>query len=752
MLKCEIKDFLMSFGEYVNVPCKVPCSLYSVALDNGYIEDPYYRTNFIDGSSLLGECSFKSTFRLEAAVVNSKYVYLFLDGIMANAELVLNGKSFGFLSDPNKIYTIDVADAVVEGDNLLEIKCKSPIIPHKPIHGHRDIDTPTIPDMGIVGRVELKASSRGIISGVGVVQTHSEGKVTLGINMSTLGAVEDMSAVITLASPLGKLYFGSVIGGRGHVTVPDPALWWPRTLGTPHLYNLSVTLYHHGEAEDSFEFKVGLCEILVSCEDGKEKITVNGKDILALGAEYTVGELLMPYATPQRCEELIKIAVESNFNTLKVGYSDLYPPEYFFNLCDKYGIIAWQDLYTRYKSGADNVPFTMMFSADTSSVVERILRHPSAVISNLHVTVPKDADEKPAEGAVAEFVDSCKRIIEPVYEFYAPSGKLTFDGEGIFDCDELHKSGGLDPLGIPDIGTVKSFAEDEDLNLFSAVMESHTESKHLTGAFLESLSRSFRYPNGLSELSYVSQLSAALNFREAIYKMRSGEGKSKCAVLRKFNDVWPSVSASRVDFYGKKKALCYECKRVFAPVIATVEINGCEVKYSVSCHSQKPYSGRLTFALYDCNDRCLTETTKAVYAEPMSSVEVELADYSKYVGGTPEEYYVIFELANERFTDYVGCKTFAPPKHFKFRNPEIKYSVSGSGKEFEISLLSSAYAMGVQLDFGDIDVELSDNFVDLREGVAEKLTARTDRAISPEKLQRALRLRSVYDIGKYKSK
>jgi beta-mannosidase len=247
-------------------------------------------------------------------------------------------------------------------------------------------------------------------------------------------------------------------------------------------------------------------------------------------------------------------------------------------------------------------------------------------------------------------------------------------------------------------------------------------------------------------------MSAALNFRDAIFKMRSGKWDAKSATLRKFNDTWPSISASRVDFYGKKKALSYECRRVFAPVIATVEIDGGLVNYSVSCLSQKPYSGKLTFALYDCNDRCLAEATRTVYAEAMSATLIESVDYSKYVSGELEKYYVIFELFNERVTDYVGCKTFAPPKHFEFRNPEIKYNVTGSGREFEISLLSAAYAMGVQIDFGDIEVELSDNFIDLREGVAEKLTARTDRVISPEKLQRALKLRSVYDIGKYKSK
>ena len=48
----QIADFKMDFGEHRGIPCKVPCSMYSVLVDNRLIDDPYYRDNEIKAREL----------------------------------------------------------------------------------------------------------------------------------------------------------------------------------------------------------------------------------------------------------------------------------------------------------------------------------------------------------------------------------------------------------------------------------------------------------------------------------------------------------------------------------------------------------------------------------------------------------------------------------------------------------------------------------------------------------------------------
>lgn len=47
--------------------------------------------------------------------------------------------------------------------------------------------------------------------------------------------------------------------------------------------------------------------------------------------------------TYERYEDLLKSAVESNQNCLRVWGGGIYENEFFYDLCDRFGIIVWQD-------------------------------------------------------------------------------------------------------------------------------------------------------------------------------------------------------------------------------------------------------------------------------------------------------------------------------------------------------------------------------------------------------------------------
>jgi len=74
------------------------------------------------------------------------------------------------------------------------------------------------------------------------------------------------------------------------------------------------------------------------------------------------------------------------------------------------------------------------------------------------------------------------------------------------------------------------------------------------------------------------------------------------------------------------------------------------------------------------------------------------------------------------------------PKHFNFKNPNLKYEINGD----EITIYADSFAKYVEIDSPDSDFILSDNYFDMNAGYKTvKILEGTPKTIN---------LRSVYDI------
>lgn len=82
-------------------------------------------------------------------------------------------------------------------------------------------------------------------------------------------------------------------------------------------------------------------------DEGKEGRSLyfknNGRKIFAKGSNWIPSDALPSRMTYERYEDLLKSAVESNQNCLRVWGGGIYENEFFYDLCDRFGIIVWQD-------------------------------------------------------------------------------------------------------------------------------------------------------------------------------------------------------------------------------------------------------------------------------------------------------------------------------------------------------------------------------------------------------------------------
>ena len=62
-----------------------------------------------------------------------------------------------------------------------------------------------------------------------------------------------------------------------------------------------------------------------------------------MGANYVPSDSVFPYITKNRLEKIILDCVKANHNCIRIWGGGVYGSDEFYDLCDKYGLLVWQD-------------------------------------------------------------------------------------------------------------------------------------------------------------------------------------------------------------------------------------------------------------------------------------------------------------------------------------------------------------------------------------------------------------------------
>lgn len=218
-------------------------------------------------------------------------------------------------------------------------------------------------------------------------------------------------------------------------------------------------------------------------------------------------------------------------------------------------------------------------------------------------------------------------------------------------------------------------------------------------------------------------------------------------VYWQLNDCWPVASWSSIDYFGRWKALHYYAKRFFAPWMISCEEEGL-LTQDMNVNAQ-PYQVRKSIRLSVANETM--ESGKVVVAwqlrhadgtvlrsEENERLVPELSSVWEDVVELPDaklyENYVSYQLKRCDEIISEGTVLFCPPKHFRFKDPQLQIRCEGN----EIIITASSYAKSVEIRNEKDDLILTDNFFDLNGG-EKRVTILHGEAIG-------LSVRSVYDI------
>jgi len=173
--------------------------------------------------------------------------------------------------------------------------------------------------------VEVKNSSSGMINGILRLELE---KYKLSIN--------------AILEPFQEKIFSFP-----EIKVENPRLWWPNGMGDQPLYNMKIDYVEtDGTKYDSETVKLGIRETSTyfDKEITAQVFSVNGQKVFIKGGNWIASDALLRLSEG-RYDAEIRHHAGMNMNMIRVWGGGLTERPEFYEACDKYGILVWQDIW-----------------------------------------------------------------------------------------------------------------------------------------------------------------------------------------------------------------------------------------------------------------------------------------------------------------------------------------------------------------------------------------------------------------------
>jgi Exo-beta-D-glucosaminidase Ig-fold domain/Glycosyl hydrolases family 2/Glycosyl hydrolases family 2, sugar binding domain/Glycosyl hydrolases family 2, TIM barrel domain len=157
----------------------------------------------------------------------------------------------------------------------------------------------------------------------------------------------------------------------------NPRLWWPNGYGPQNLYHLRLRFIAGGKESDQHETQFGIRKIEYGGMDALT-ISVNGVKVFIRGGDWGLDEA-MKRIPRERLDAEIHLHALANMNMIRnwVGQST---GEDFYDMCDKYGIMLWDEFFQANPSDGPNPTDIPLYLANVKDKILRFRNHPSIAL------------------------------------------------------------------------------------------------------------------------------------------------------------------------------------------------------------------------------------------------------------------------------------------------------------------------------------------------------------------------------------
>ena len=773
------------------IPATLPGDNYSALLEAGEIPDPHYgRNENLVQEFRRFEWIFSREFEVPAGLLERQYVYLNCEMVDTFATIRINGRRAVSMENMFSCARPEVKSLLHPGVNTIEIRFKSAELEAKKIAAGMPFPIPMngcckVPNLNLVRKTHchggwdwgltllvsgvympltLTGVDGGRIDAVWTEQKHER-------NFVGVTAVAEIFAEKPCRLPVAFRFNGeergvnaSLKAGRNLVRmkfdVADPRLWWPNGLGEQPLYPLTVST-----ARQSVTKEIGLRTIEVVNEPDEFGVSmrfrVNGFDVFCKGADWIPCDAFPLRQTGDAYENLLESARLAGMNMLRVWGGGQYEKELFYTLCDRKGLMIWQDMMFSCSLYPSTDAFVANVMDELDFQIRRLKHHASLAIwcgDNEVIGATRWYDKNKAETYLVNYDRLNRELkrkvaeLDPDRTFWpsSPCGGPNNFNDGWHDdsCGDMHYwevwHGSRDfsayytvrprfcsefgYQSFPSLETVEKFCPPDQRNVFSPVMDHHQKCVRGNAPIIGMFGRYFRMPESFADFLYLSQVQQALAIKTGVEFWRTLKPRCMGTIYWQLNDNWPVASWSSIEYGGKWKQLHYHAKRFYAPVIGVAYRDPEDGVIRLYVTSDLRWKCRATVAatVYDFDGTPLKRFEFSASLKPGESRCVKTFRAADFEAFDPEESFMELitttECAEMPVPVHENSFFFEVFKRCSFRRAAVKAEVrAGKGGTFEVALSTDKPAFFVTLDTPGIPGVFSDNSLSLLPGEPKTL-------------------------------
>jgi beta-mannosidase len=797
------------------LPASVPGGVHTDLLALGRIPDPFVGDNEKRVQWVAeADWEYRYQFAAEPELFRQPHIWLVCDGLDTLATVSLNGRELGRAANMFRQYRWDVKPLLKAGENDLRIAFDSPVrfaaaqqairrmpgvsqaIPGGPYLRKAPCQFgwdwgPQLPPIGVWKDIRLEGYQGARIEEVRLSQQHAGSQVTVEARVAVqIWEEAPRSAVMRLVAPDRQVFETSAAVVPGNestlrVGIPNPQIWWPNGYGAQPLYRASVELHQADILLECREYQLGLriLELRQQPDEWGRSFTfvVNGQPIFAKGSNWIPADSFPTRISDNHLEGLIRAAAETHQNMLRVWGGGFYEEERFYDLCDRYGILVWQDfIFSCSVYPFNDADFVENIRVEVVENIRRLRHRASLALwcGNNEMEQgwvdwgwkgPEYQDMKAAyDGFFHHTLPAWCAAEDPdrVYWPSSPSSGIPFEnpnGQQQGDAHYWDVWHGRRPFtayrnqyprfmsefgfqALPPLATIRTYADEADWNMTSYVMEQHQKNESGNALMVAQMLDTFRMPKDFDALVYLSLALQAEGIRYGVEHWRRHPRRVSGTLYWQLNDCWPVASWSSLDYFGRWKALNYAARRFYAPLLLSIADKPTEQDVYVTSDLCETWEGSVRWSLEMLDGKALEAGEEPVTAAPFDVTPVCRLDFSGRLNDDlRREVVFITELWQSGQILSRQTAFFVPTKHLAMDEPAISARLHVEQGQIRIELVSHSLARLVECALEGAEVVFSDNYFDLPAGRTVNISAPLPTGWTLSQVQAALTVRSVYD-------
>lgn len=798
-------------------PATVPGVVHTDLMDNKIIEDPFFRLNergmqWIDKEDWI----YQTTFQLTPEMMGRENIDLIFKGLDTYADVYLNEKKILEANNMFREWKTSIKPDLKPGENVLKIYFHSPIkvdipkwdaLPYQYEAGNDQSENggvfnkkvsvfarkagyhygwdwgPRLVTSGIWRPVYVEAWDNARINDVFIRQPEvSKSRASLIGEVEILADKEIDQANVTITEAAsGRVLAGQTVSlqkGINKISLPfsikSPKLWWSNGLGEPHLYSFRTDLTVNNQTSDAWTEEVGLRSLKIinrPDKDGKTfYVELNGIPVFAKGANYIPQDNFLPRVTPGQYEKTILDAANANMNMLRIWGGGTYESDLFYQLCDRYGILVWQDFMfacSLYPAEGELLENIRQEAIDN---VKRLRNHACIALwcgnnecndawFNWGWQKRYKAQNPEYEQKIwKQFNDQYNVTLPQVVEEYAPesfywpsSPFARYDGGSDDRNGDRHywevwhgkkpiemynkeRSRFFSEYGFqsfPEFESVKRYApRQEDWDIYSEVMMSHQRGGMHANELIETyLLNEYRKPRNFEAFLYMNHVLQGDAIKTAIEAYRRDMPYCMGTLFWQHNDCWPVASWASRDYYGRWKAQHYFARKAYRDILVSpIADEDGQLKVQIVSDRHKACNGRLEVKVMKLTGEVLNSYKRNVIVDANSSKALFSVPLDEALKGVRKEDVFIHAvlLTDKGNSNYTNNYFLVKQKEVNYPKAQLATSVQPIEGGFEVTLSSDNFARAVFIATGDANSSFSDNYFDILPGSSVKVEVYTD--------------------------